>query len=181
MNKNILLVLFLIFISVSFVKAQDFAEIASNVITSTANACESYGGFLKYLIGTECAATLSFVIYLVLWIVIISILFDILATYSPFSRGTSFVISLGLSVIIANFGFVGMIVEWFSEFITGGGALKLIAFLIAVLIIYVIIKNITEAEKKRRRKEKVKESEEKVIKIGKKLGEAIEKNKKENL
>jgi membrane protein implicated in regulation of membrane protease activity len=99
------------------------------------------------------------------------VFFDIIATYSPFSRGTSFIISLGLSVIIANFGFVGAIVEWISDFIAGGGALKLIAFLLAVLIIYILIKTITEAEKKRRRKEEVKESEERVMKISKVFGE----------
>ena len=172
MNKKNFLVFFLILLSIPFVNAQNFGSIVvSNVISFTINACESYGSFLRYIVGAECSISIAFLILLVLWIFIVMVFFDIIATYSPFSRGTSFIISLGLYVIIANFGFVGAIVEWISDFIAGGGALKLIAFLLAVLIIYILIKTITEAEKKRRRKEEVKESEERVMKISKVFGE----------
>lgn len=175
MNKNIFLSLFLIILSVPLVMAQDFGEIASNAVSFSANVCETYGGFMKYIIGAECAANIVFIALLILWIFTIMMLFDMIATFSPFSRGTSFIAAFGISIIIANSGFMGWIYESFSALIANQGALKVIAFLIAVLVIYGIIKTITEKEKKKKKESEIKKAEEKVVKIGKELGSAVTK------
>lgn len=116
------------------------------------------GEFLKpvltFLIGTEAGINWKFFIALTIWIAFLVSIGNSLLAFSPFSSSTSVIISLGLTIILAQLKFIDKISTFLDNFISKWwGKLIIIMLIIFLMMIYKMIEKNIKQEKKKEEEE----------------------------
>ncbi len=167
-------------IALNFVKADmsGFVDTTKDILINTGNVigsiCDNGNWFFRPLIGAECTKDLAFALAFALWVILVFLLYDTMATYGSFSNLTSFVIGFGLAVILANMGIIVGISEIIINAVTTpAGIATLIGIVILILILYILAKILMINEKKRKKEAEVEQSKKEVVEISKAINKGI--------
>ena len=131
----------------------------------------------RILFGMEYSMSLVLLIVIILWFYFLINLSQILKYFSTFSGGTSYLMGLGLAVILAQTKLFEKIAQFFVWAIFGDKpwwfSLIITILLIAVLVVLYKLNKSFAGQMAKRRKEMKKELEEIKLKRGTKAGESL--------
>ncbi len=114
-------------------------DIGGGVINTLNFVCDNGNWFFKPIIGAECTRDINFIILLVLFLVMVSLLYDITATYGPWSNLTAAVTGFALSVFLVNMDVTVWLAGRITVLVTTpAGIATLIAITLLILIVYLI-------------------------------------------
>jgi len=133
----------------------------------------------RILFGMEYSLSLTLLIVIILWFYFLINIAKILTYFSTFSSSVSFVISLALAVILAQFKVYEKIAQFFIWLIFGDKpwwlSLIITIILVVVLVLLYQLNKGFARQIAARRKAMKKEMEELKLKMGAKAGEALSK------